>query len=597
MSSATESPSFLRRLSGWTTSPWFWGVLLAFGIAARARQYFFNPSYWALRRGVHVVLTIRDSGFAGLLGPLVSKHVIPPVYLWVLRALYDIGGQGELLMRLPAFLAGIAALFMMVPLARLVAGPKHGVWALAFLAVCRHALDHGTEAHPYMSDLLFVELILYFAALVVMRTGAQSGGRGGQFALISLALLVRWTSFPSVFVLAAASAALALRQWRDPVARGWTWWVAFNGAAAVSGLSEWWFSSRFMYYPGIVDVWGAKGWGGFPDWGSFPKICGWILSRPVEVGNYGNRELGIVLTLLAIIGVVRLARRPALLVLLLGPFALAVAAALAGKYPVADRTCFFLLPCLWLVAALGIAGIVEWGARKQLELAGIPVLLIAWDFFWLLAELARPDARMDFRGAYQYINAHRQPGDAIWSITPVVYEAYYGTDPAVIDFRVGIQQAIDMNAGHRLWLLTNVPETRLQMPGRDITVRRPVHGIGELLLLEPKKEPANSPGRRALILAEKNPSANLCADVPLPTTQPQSADLDMRDLLGCCCGALFFRIPAAAQWRVLHGGRVVATWQKSSPRSPDHLCRDRRQFGQSEQRGSCCRGSFSSFEK
>lgn len=494
MSSATETQPLLRRLSKWTASPWFWGILLAFGIAARARQYFFNPSYWYDES--YVVLTIRASGFAGLLGPQLYKQVIPPVYLWILRALYDLGGQGELLMRLPSFLAGIAALFVMVPLARQVAGPKHGVWALAFLAVCRHALDHGTEAHPYMSDLLFVEVILYFAAVLVMRGEAAPGGspekRGAYFAMVLLALLGPWTSFPSVFVLASASVALALRQWRDPAAHGWVWWAGFNAVAAVSGLGEWWLSSRHMYYPGIVGIWGANGWGGFPDWNSFPKICWWVLSRPVEVGNYGNRELGIVLTLLAIIGVVRLAKQqPALLVLLAGPFVLAIAAALARKYPVADRTCFFLLPCLWLMAVLGIAGVVEWGAKRRLELSGIPVALIALDFFWLLAGLARPDPRMDFRGAYEYIRAHRQSGDAIWSIQPIVYETYYGQDPAVIDFRVGIQEAIDTNAGNRLWLLTNVPEARLQIPRSEITVRRPAHGIGELLLLEPKKEPAH----------------------------------------------------------------------------------------------------------
>lgn len=49
-----------------------------------------------------------------------------------------------------------------------------------------------------------------------------------------------------------------------------------------------------------------------------------------------------------------------LLALLVTPFALTVLAALLGKYPLAHRTGFFLLPCLWLLAAEGVRASIGW---------------------------------------------------------------------------------------------------------------------------------------------------------------------------------------------------------------------------------------------
>jgi hypothetical protein len=484
--SATARTRLQARLGRWLASPFFWGLLLACGLAVRCRQYLFAHSYWYDE--AFLVLPIRERGFADLLGPQPYNLVIPPFFLWITRALHEIGGDGELLMRLPAFLAGIAALFLMVPLARRVVGNVHAVWAVALLVVCRQAIAHGCEVRPYTVDLLVTEVILFCAAILLDRSATWRARKYAAAGLGPSAVLGPWLSFPSAFALAAASLALAIHLGRQAPRRTWLAWASFNALVGLSAALLWWFSGRHMYYQGMIDHWGHRGWGGFPDWSSPVAIGKWLLGRPVEIGNYGNRELGIVLTLLAIVGGFALVNKSRPLVMLLvAPFVLAAAAGLMGKYPLAHRTSFFLLPCLWLLAASGISRLVDLGREKGWELAFIALLLISWDFTWLVVRLARPDGNLDYRGAYQFVHAHRQPSDVFWSQMAVVHQTYYGKGtPVLMDHEV--EEAIRRVRGQRLWVVLGDTRydfrQRFEAAGGRVALRHHVSGL-DVFLFEP----------------------------------------------------------------------------------------------------------------
>jgi 4-amino-4-deoxy-L-arabinose transferase-like glycosyltransferase len=66
---------------------------------------------------------------------------------------YVLGGAEELVMRLPPFTAGLAALLLMIPLARRLLGWPAWIWAFGLSALSHHALTHGREVHPYTFDL------------------------------------------------------------------------------------------------------------------------------------------------------------------------------------------------------------------------------------------------------------------------------------------------------------------------------------------------------------------------------------------------------------------------------------------------------------
>jgi hypothetical protein len=170
------------------------------------------------------------------------------------------------------------------------------------------------------------------------------------------------------------------------------------------------------------------------------------------------------------------------------PFLLAIVAGLLGKYPLTDRTAFFLLPCLWLAAACGIKGILEWARPVKWGLTGVAVAFLVLDFSHAIAAVVWPNPGIDFRGAYQFMHDREKPGDLIWSTGSVVYDTYYPHDPAFLG-DIKIETALQESDSERLWLF--IPPRRpdferlLIATGRRISIRQLV-AYGEVVLLEAK---------------------------------------------------------------------------------------------------------------
>jgi hypothetical protein len=479
--------SVAARFARWAQSPGPWILFLLLGLVVRLRQYLFAASYWYDE--AFLILAIRDRGFAALLGAQPYNLVIPPGYLWAVRGLYLLGGDGELLMRLPAFLAGVAALLLMIPLARRFVPGPWSVWAFALMAVCAHAVSHGCEVRPYTVDLLITEWILV-CALALVDLGKE--GRAPRWAVLGLgaaAVLGPWASFPSAFVLAGASAALLFVVASRPTVRGWVGWAALNAAIATSGALLWWFSARFMYYPGMLEHW-TNGWGGFPDWRNPVGAAAWLIYRPYEIANYGARDLGVVLAVLAIAGGVGLAvRSRARAALLVAPFVLAVTAALIGKYPLAHRTAVFLLPCLWLLAAVGLERVAALAGRRVKLAVVAGLLLTAYATLWTVPSLLWPDPGLDYRGAYRFVHAQERPDDRVWSQVAVVYRTYYGENAPVMSDD-DLSEAERAASKGRLWAVFGDNRAdirrRLESAGGRVVQERRFSGL-VVLLLEPSR--------------------------------------------------------------------------------------------------------------
>lgn len=469
-------------LARWVVSPVFLAGVLVVGVVARCRQYFANYSYWYDES--FLLLVVRERRYAELLGPQPYDLVIPPIFLWLSRLLFDLFGEGELVQRLPAFVAGIATLFVMVPLANQVVGRVHAVWPVALLAFSNTAVQHGSEVRPYTFDVLVCQLLLWGTAVLLDPLATK---RAKVWATVGLGVVAAggvWLTFPSAFVLGGVSAAVFVKLLRGGTRREWLLWVGFNALVLASALLLWWVSARHMYYPGMIPHW--QGWGGFPDWTSPAGTAKWVVSRPADVGNYGTREFGWVFTLLGLVGVVRVWKQsPALLVLLVTPFTLATAAALLGKYPLAHRPSLFLMPVVWLLACAGLAGMVEWGERRGWRPAAVGLLLIAWQAVWAGYRFVSPHHMPDYRGAYQSVFAERQPDDLVWSDTRVVFETYYGKEVEPLAHVEHFPTVLEQAKGQRLWVVAadNRPEFAAQMEagGWSILRRQHFHGMDVLL--------------------------------------------------------------------------------------------------------------------
>jgi hypothetical protein len=429
-------------------SPAVWLVLLAVGLAARCRQYFGCPSYWYDE--AYLLVNIYDCSFAELIGPLRAEVVIPPFFLWLLRGLYLLLGPGELAMRLPAMAAGVASLFTLAALARRVVGSPAWLWVVALGAVSHHALSHSYEVRPYTCDLLVSTLILLTAVVVLdPNSGRRARGCAGV-ALPLAAALAPWLSFPSAFVLAGASLALlaaALGGRREL----WKPWLALNVLLLVSGALLWYFSARHLYYTGLRQHWGQR----FPDLSRPVQALGWLGGALNELGDYGTSGMGIPLLVLGGLGLISLGRRHRPLALLLvGPVAAGVLAAALRRYPFGDRLLLYAVPCLWLLAAEGLAAVARrrggrlaWLALTALVVMVLPEAVVMVKHAVVLAP------RAEFREAFAHVHQHEQPGDVLWAPYSEVHEVYYGKDRPCLGAQTSPEELARASAGRRVWVV------------------------------------------------------------------------------------------------------------------------------------------------
>jgi hypothetical protein len=483
------------------------------GVAARCRLYFYGASYWYDE--AYLLLNVFGKSAAQLLGPLGDEQAAPPLFLLLLRSLYVAAGPGEWVMRLPAFAATLLALALMVPLARRVVGGRGWVWAVGLGAVCQHAVAHGSQVKPYAGDLLVAEAVLLGAALLLGEVGAR-GRIAGLLLLLLTAALGPWLSYPSVFCLGAASAALLVELWRRR-GRGLAWaWAGFNLVVLISGSTLWYFAARHHHTHALQAWWESF----FPDLSSPWAALRWGVRYLVEVGHYAATGLGVPLLLLAVPGWAVLGRRsPALLALVTLPLGLAWLAGAVRVYPLGDRLLFFAAPCLWLPAAAGAAALVEWCGRRRAALAGAAVaaaLLLPGAARMVKDLLARPVV-VEFREAFACVHAHRQSGDALWVSHPQVYEVYHGRPAGLLGAYTSLEQVEETARRGRLWMvytpqtpgLTLFPEVfaRVQAAGAVPVERYQVQGLEVVLYAPAALSPPSKPG--AMSATSTSPGSTL----------------------------------------------------------------------------------------
>jgi hypothetical protein len=440
-------------------------ALIALGIVLRVRQYAACPSYWYDE--AYLLLNVFQKSFVELLGPLRENQAAPPLFLWLLRGVYQFGGRSEWWMRLPALAASVAGLVAMAPLARRFAGRRGGWWAVAFCALGHHAALHASEVKPYAFDFLMTELIL----LAALRCQTVVSSWRPRAALCFLAVLAPWLSYPSVFALCAASLALLVHGFRHKSSASAKVHInlacAAGGLAVLSSFILWQLAVRHQATPALHAFWDSS----FVDLSSPGTALAWLGRCLIEIGNYGTREMGLPLVLLALVGAMSLRRRPARLVLLIGPVFLALFASVLRLYPLGGRLLFFLVPCLWLLAARGIDALTRRLPFRLTRLAWcLPAALLAPALLWAGQRLLVVIPRCQFREAFAYVEAHRKPGDFLWVSHPQVYEVYHGRPPHLSAYSSPAQVEQAARAG-RLWMVCAVAGSRERYTASETVAR------------------------------------------------------------------------------------------------------------------------------
>ena len=446
-----------RRLAVLFCEPRFLlGVVFVLGAAARLRQYLAATSFW--HDEAYLLLNVFDKSYTELVGPLSHEQAAPPLFLWVLRACYLTLGSSELAMRLPALVASLAALALIVPLARIVCGGTYWIWAVGCACVSSCLLHLTYQVKPYTTDVLVAEAVLLAGALYLSPAVSARARSISRLAIVAAALFGPWLSFPSVFVLGGACAALMAKAVSNRRRDEWLVAAIVPATLLASSLLLWLVAARHHNTPYQRSFWAGE----FMDLSSPPAMIAWLVRKLIEAGGYGVQGVGIPIAFLATIGWATCWRRQrSVAILLIAPACLACLASALHQYPLGNRLLTFLLPALWLCAACGIgfaAGQFRHRSPRLVPAIAVLLLLAGGLRTALYSVVAKPS--VEFRQAFDYVHSHWHEGDSLWVSQPEVYEAYFGHTDDVIHGKSS-RAALDTAALRgRVWMICHPPESQ-----------------------------------------------------------------------------------------------------------------------------------------
>ena len=341
---------------------------LVAGIAWRLIDYVLRFPVWGDEASLGMNIITRN--YRQLLQPLGHTQVCPIGFLWVSKLMTSVAGTSALTLRFFPLLCGVAAVLIAWPIFHRVAGRRVGVIATAMLACSLATVRYSTDFKPYSTDLLVAMSYVGMGFWALRRPKDAKP----LIYLILFTPLALFFSFPAIFMAAAVSMALLIRQIKDSNKTCRWLFVGFNVLTlGVFAILFFGFMLGQMHHTKAgMDVYWRNA---FPplNW----HIFGWLIQAHVSnMMSYplgGKKGIALLITPLCIVGAWRLWHkcRRAEFVLLTAPFALTFFAALVRAYPygTSSRVQQHLVPSIMLLSSIGALTIAAMIMRKSHSLA------------------------------------------------------------------------------------------------------------------------------------------------------------------------------------------------------------------------------------
>lgn len=382
-----------------------WGVL-GVGAALRVIRYADNRSFWLDEAllGLNVI----ERSTSRLSDSLDYVQSAPYGFLLAEKASVELLGDSELSLRLVPLLASLAGLGLFGLVAQRLLDPVTAAVAAVLFALSESLIYQASEAKPYASDVLAGLAVV----LMTLKTDEQRSRRAfavwiAGFGLVGVVAV--WISYPSAFVLAGAGCALALRAALDRA----TWKLA--GLAGLAGVWLAGFAASYATSAGTISTVRDKVFGDSASVGNQVgetiHLAWYSFSDPA--GFYPSLRLVAVLCLA--LGLLSLAReRLDRLVLVAGPGALTLAAALLSKYPLGGRFVLFLTPFAFVAIARGAQFLYETTGRKVVVGGLVLVALGGAQVVWSAERLDDPPRPENIRPLLQSLNRDWRLNDELY---------------------------------------------------------------------------------------------------------------------------------------------------------------------------------------
>ncbi len=169
--------------------------------------------------------------FGDMIAQLQTWDVHPPLYHVVMWGWTRLFGSGELAVRMPSILAGVATVAVVYLLGRDLFSRRAGLLAATATAVAPVLVWYGQEARMYSLVLLLALVAVWAQSRIV------NGAAGRHWVVYTAAsVLLLWTHYFAVLYVAVQQLAFALVWWRrrhEPDGRSFL----HRWAAALAGLS------------------------------------------------------------------------------------------------------------------------------------------------------------------------------------------------------------------------------------------------------------------------------------------------------------------------------------------------------------------------
>lgn len=389
-------------------------LLLALGAALRVWQYAADTSFWFDE--LSIARNLRERSLSDLLlHPLGYDQMAPVGFLGLEKITTFLLGDSDLALRFPLFLAGLFALLLFFRTSARVLDRGAVPIAVALFAIAIPFIRYSTELKQYGLDVAATLLLTNLA--LDLRAGPTprrcvAAGLAGLVAVVF--------SQTAVLVLAGLGGALALcllldrdRRALAPVLIAVLLWAAAAGTGLLIALHH----SRPETRAFMHTFWASrKGFLPLPP--SFGGTALWLWSLFEQFfGDISQLQypLSFLFTALALLGFVVLYRqRRDRALILLGPVAATLLAALAQQFPFRFRLVLFLLPTvlLGLAAAIGWLGVQSARLRRPLGAAVVAALMLGPLF--AIARTRPPYVVEAFKPVLAHVRDHYQRGDAVY---------------------------------------------------------------------------------------------------------------------------------------------------------------------------------------
>ena len=446
--------------------PAFLWTLVGLGAALRIFQYASDTSFWFDELSLVRNLVHRSAAQLAT-EPLRYDQVAPVGFLVAEKGISRVLGESDLAFRFLLLPIGLAALVLFVPLARRMLDGYAVPFAVAMFAIGAPFIRYCAEVKQYGIDIASVIVM----SLVALRLRDPDATRGRCIAAGLLGAVLVWFSQATILILAGLGGALLLAWLLERDARDRAG-AADHGADLGRGLCR------------------GGGRGPSPRFERDQGVHGSLLATPRRISSLADpRSPGtslwpwnrvtelfaedtllryrwpVLYTALAVIGLILLWRRQRVVALvLLAPFAVAVAAAVAQQYPFRARLVLYVAPGLVLVVAQAAEGIRRVASRLNPALGAACMAAIFVGPAWSLVRFPPPYFVEDHKTVLAYVRDHRQPGDAVYVYSYEIeaierYGAEYGLAPG--DYDIGRCSKVDRRMALREVDALSRPASRL----------------------------------------------------------------------------------------------------------------------------------------